>query len=141
MAANNGLLSGVEIIPEQLRGKDGSAVIMASPKLQKLIAEAHATLEGNVRLFLEEHCGVYGARNLETPMDDIKLRMKLMNVDVRHVNVHSEPQLSGTWVIQGGKPMVSFPDRKMRGGKLQPQMMIKLRSTAIEIISGPKGNA
>ncbi len=141
MAAKNGLLTGVEILPEQLRGNDGARVIRATPQLQKLISKAHATLEGNVRLFLEEHCGVTGARNLETPMETIKLRMKLMNVEVRHVNVRAKPQLSGTWIIQSGKPLVSFPDPKMKNGKLLPQMMIKLQSSAIKVVSGPKGNA
>lgn len=136
MATKNSILSGFEVVPEQFRGKEGRQVINASPKLQKMIAEAHATLEGNVRLFLEEHCGVVGARDLELPMDDIHLRMKLMNVEVRHVNVKAKPQLSGTWVIQGEKPLVSFPDRKMKNGKMTPQMMIKLRDSNIKIVSG-----
>ena len=141
MAAKNGILTGAEILPEQFRGEDGNRVIMASPKLQKIISKMHAELEGNVRLFLEEHCGIIGARDLELPMDTIHLRMKLMNVEVRHVNVRTNPQLSGTWIIQSGKGIVSFPDRKLKGDKLQPQMMIKLKSTDIRIVSGPKGNA
>ena len=141
MASKNGPLTGVEILPEQLRGDEGRRIVMADPKLQKMISKAHADLEGNVRLFLEEHCGVIGARNLELAMDTIKLRMRLMNVEVRHVNVHLKPHLSGTWIIQGGKPLVSFPDRKMKNGKLQPQLMIKLKSSAIEVVSGMKGTA
>ncbi len=144
MAAKNRLLTGVEIVPEELRGEDGRRVIMASPKLQKMIAKAHADLEGNVRLFLEEHCGIIGARSLDTPMNDIKLRMQIMNIEVRHVNVRKKPHLSGTWIIRSGKPLVSFPDRKMKNGKLLPQMMVDLNPKVVKVVSSivrPQGNA
>lgn len=141
MTIKNELLTGVEILPEQLRGEVGRRAILATLKLQKIIEKAHATLEGNVRLFLQEHCGVTGARDLETPMETIKHRMRLMNVEVRHVNVQKKPQLSGTWIIQSGKPLVSFPDPKMKNGKLLPQMMILLQSSTIQVVSGLQGNA
>ena len=152
MADKNGLLTGIEVLPEQLRGPDGPEIIRASPKLQKIIAKAHATLEGNVRLFLEKHCGVIGAHDLETPMEDIHFRMKMLGIQVRHVNVAKRPWLSGTWILKMAQntnprvapdvqPLVCFPVPKMKNGKLMPQMMVKLKTSAIQVVTGLKGNA
>ncbi|RJP48725.1 MAG: hypothetical protein C4586_08385 [Anaerolineaceae bacterium] len=153
MAAKNGLLTGVEILPEELRGEQGKQIILASPKLQKMISKAHADLEGNVRLFLEEHCGVIGARDLNLPMEDLKRRMQFMNIVVLHVNVRKKPELTGTWIMKvlhnpdprkkpEYQPLVSFPDRKMKNGQLLPQMMIPLQTSNIVISSKHiKGNA
>ena len=154
MAAKNSLLTGFEILPEQLRGEEGKRVIMADPRLQKMISKAHADLEGNVRLFLEEHCGVYGARDLDTPMAELKRRMEMLNIVVLHVEVKAKPELTGTWIMKvlrnpdprkkpDFQPLVSFPDRKMKNGQLLPQMRIILKTSDIIISSKHivKGNA
>jgi hypothetical protein len=105
-------------------------------KLKAIMDKARATLEGNIRLFLEDHCGVLGARNLETPMSDIKLRLKILNIEIVNVTVGNPAHISGTWIIQSGKPLVSFPFPRMKDGKLLPQLMVKLEDKAIKVVSG-----
>ena len=130
-----------QVIPEALRVRAGEEAIQADPKLQRMIVEIQSALEQSVRWFLQEHCGVAKARDPETPIEDIRRAMKIGLIQVAHVRVIKRPELTGIWIIQGDKPLVSFPDRKMKNGKLLPQMMTKLNDDSIQVVSSLVGTA
>jgi hypothetical protein len=117
------------VIPISTR-EENIRELSVSPKTRKRIENAMATLEMNVRWFLEAHCDIRGAQDLTLPRETLKLRMELMNVQVAHVRVAEKPQLNGVWIIKSGKPQVSFTDPVLKDG--WPQIkMINLAPAAI----------
>lgn len=86
---------------------------------RKMLDTYHADLEGNVRYFLEQYLDIKGARDLDTDIETILKRIELMNIQILHVNVKNQPELTGVWIIKGNNPIVCFPDPRLKDGKLK----------------------
>lgn len=138
--SKDSILTGQEIVPKNLRDKGVQRFSANDPKLQKLIAIANATLEGNIREFLEKWCDIKGAQDLSTPMEDIRLLMKLNDIAVCHMQVKMKPDLDGIWIIRGDQPLVCFTDPVYKNKKLVINRIILHAPTAARTLQ-PEGRA
>jgi hypothetical protein len=106
------IMDGVEeivrgVIPKEMYEKN-----------RKLLDKYHADLEGNIRMFLQEHMDVKGARDLDTDIETLHQRMELLDVHIIHVTVKKQPELNGVWIMRGNKPIVCFTDARLENGKI-----------------------
>jgi hypothetical protein len=138
--SKDNLLTGQEIVPKNLRDRGVERFAPRDPRLQKIIAKANAALEGNVREFLEKWCDVKGAMDLSTPMEDIRMRMKLNDIAVCHMQVKMKPELDGVWIIKGDQPLVCFTDPIYRNKKVVINRIILHAGTAARALE-PGGTA
>ena len=97
-------------------------------KSRKLLDKYHADLEGNVRLFLEEHMGIAKARDIDEPLESILKRMDLLDVHLIHCTVKEQPELNGIWIMKGNKPIVAFTDPRLEGNKIRLKKIMLDRS-------------
>lgn len=91
------------------------------PHQVKGIKKILATVEEEVRKILNFiGCPI----NPDDTKEEIYGKMRLMNLDVKHVNVTEDPKLNGWWVLQDNEPLIILTDPKIEGNKITIKRVI-----------------